>query len=55
MACLSYKASPVTYENKIYPRTQLIEAQGYLMLLTFKLLSHIDFNSADQLLLGYNI
>jgi hypothetical protein len=52
MACLSYKPSPVVFESKTFDRTQLIEAQGYLLYLSIKQMSHLDFSSVERNLLG---
>ena len=52
VACLSYKPSPVAFDNKMFERNQLIEAQGYLLLLAIQQLRHLDFNLVEKQLLG---
>lgn len=52
MACLSYRPSQVVFDSRTYERNQLVEAQGYLLYLALKQLQHLDFNSADNTLLG---
>lgn len=54
MACLSYKPSPVQFESKTFERNQLIEAEGYLLYLALKQMSHLDLNTAEKNLLGAN-
>ena len=52
IACLSYKPSPVLFDNKMYERNQLVEAHGCLLILALKQMKHLDFNSVDNALLG---
>jgi len=52
MACLSYQPSRVVFDSKTYERNQLVEAHGYLLYLALKQLHHLDFNAADNTLLG---
>ena len=52
MACLSYKPSPVAFEQKSFDRNQLVEAQGYLLYLSLKQMNHLDFAAAEKSLLG---
>jgi len=54
MACLSYKPSPVQFESKSFERNQLVEAEGYLLYLALKQMSHLDLNAAEKNLLGAN-
>ena len=52
MACLSYKPSTVLFDQKMYDRTKLVEAQGYLLFLALKQLTHLDFDGVEKQLLG---
>ena len=52
MACLSYQPNPVTFDNRIFERNQLLEAQGYLLYLSIQQLNHLDFGLADKHILG---
>lgn len=52
MACLSYKPSAVLFDQKMYDRTKLVEAQGYLLFLALKQLTHLDFDGVERQLLG---
>ena len=52
MACLSYKPSQVVFDQKIFERNQLIEAQGYLLFLALQNMKHLDFQVVERSLLG---
>ena len=52
MACLSYAPSQVTFENKLFDRNALVEAQGYLLYLALQHMTHLDFSQIEKSLLG---
>lgn len=52
MACLSYKPSQVVFEKRLFDRSELIEAQGYLLCLALDHLQHLDFDQVEKNLLG---
>ena len=54
MACLSYNPSRVKFDQKMFERNQLIEAQGYLLYLAIQQLRHLDFTVVEKTLLGHH-
>ena len=52
MACLTYKPSPVIFDQKSFDRSSLIEAQGYLLFLALEHMKHLDFDQVAVNLLA---
>lgn len=48
LACLTYKPTPVQYENALYSRNELIQAKKDLMRYALSQLKHLDINNLEQ-------